>query len=163
MMQQKNLKYLLLLGVAAIWGIILYRVLNGMNDNANNSPASIQKPFFSAKDTSTYEPYELLVDYNDPFDAEESDISLETSTDSLIKATNRFLQNTITKPDLSFIQYKGIIENSTTHKKAAIISINGKDEFVKVNSKLNAIKINVIQKNKIQVTYEGEKFWIKRQ
>jgi hypothetical protein len=52
--------------------------------------------------------------------------------------------------------------NPATKKIAAIISINGKDEFVQQSSKLNGIRINTIKKDKIFITYLHEKYWIKK-
>ena len=166
-MQQKNLKYLLLIGVTFIWGAVIYRVLSGMGDN-NTIPAVPQKLVFRTNDSSNYQPYDLLANYEDPFGADEDKSNLESATDSLIKATESFLQNTsgnieAHKPDISFIRYRGIITNPASHKTAAIISINGKDEFVQPNSKLADIRINTIKKDKILITYLNEKYWIKRQ
>ncbi|MBS1509219.1 MAG: hypothetical protein JST86_00145 [Bacteroidetes bacterium] len=169
-MQQKNLKYLLLAGVAIIWGTVIFRVFSGVNNNTPVIPVT-PKTVFKTKDSTGYQPYELLANYDDPFGAGDEKRTLESSTDSLLKTTATFLQNTgsysgqatVVKPDISFIRYKGIISNSVTHKKAAILSINGKDEFVKANSKLNDIRINIIEKEKILLTYQNEKYWIKRQ
>jgi hypothetical protein len=164
-MKQKNVKYFLLLGVAGIWGLILYKILSGVNDNVNDPVSFRQKPLPAFKDSANYEHYTLLLNYDDPFGAEENE-TLSSKTDSLLHATENFLARSSSNssaPDISFIKYKGIIENSTTHKKAAIVSINGKDEFVRLNTKLPTLQVNAIQKNKILVTYEDQKFWIKRQ
>ena len=165
-MQQKHIKYLLLAGVALIWGVVIYRVLGGMGDNKITAPTP--KLVLKIKDSSNYQPYELLVNYEDPFGASDEKTSVESATDSLIKATDTYLNNNSTnyspvKPDISFIQYKGIITNRLTHKKAGIICIKGQDEFIQLHSKLDGILVNAIQKDKIQVTYMDEKYWIKRQ
>ena len=165
-MQQKHFKYLLLLGVAVIWGAVLYRILNNINSNPNPPQAVLQKPVFTDKDSS-YQPYTLLLDYTDPFGAEdENSVSEESSANELIKETTKFSTDNsgnYVKPDISFIKYKGIISNSITHKKAAIISVNGKDELARLNKVVNNIKINSIKKDRIQVTYQDKKYWIKRQ
>jgi hypothetical protein len=163
-MQQKHFKYLLLLGVALIWGAVLYRILNNINSNPNPPKAINQRPVFTDKDSSSYQPYTLLIDYADPFGADdESPVPDESSADVLVKETNRSPADSYVKPDISFIKYKGIISNSITHKKAAIISVNGKDELARLNKIVNNIKINAIKKDRIQVTYQDKKYWIKRQ
>ncbi len=166
-MQQKHLKYLLLLGVALIWGTVLYRILNNIDSNSNPPQAIHQKPVYTDKDSSSYQPYALLIDYADPFGADdESPVSNESAGSEFIKETNKFSQSntgSFVKPDISFIKYKGIISNSITNKKAAIISINGKDELARLNKLVNNIKINSIKKDRIQVTYQDKKYWIKRQ
>ncbi len=166
-MQQKHFKYLLLLGVALIWGAVLYRILNNINSNPNPPQAIHQRTVFADKDSSSYQAYILLIDYADPFGADdENPVPDESSAGALIKETNKFsTDNTgsYVKPDISFIKYKGIISNSITHKKAAIISVNGKDELARLNKVVNNIKINSIKKDKIQITYQDKKYWIKRQ
>ena len=165
-MQQKHLKYLLLLGVVLIWGVVLYRILSNIDSNPNPPQAIHQRSVFTDKDSSSYEPYTLLIDYADPFGADEDGPILRSSPDPSIKETGKYVTGGTTndvKPDISFIKYKGIISNSITNKKAAIISVNGKDELARLNKVINNIKINAIKKDRIQVTYQGEKYWIKRQ
>ncbi len=166
-MQQKHFKYLLLLGVALIWGTVLYRILNNINSNPNPPQVIHQRPVFTDKDSSSFQPYTLLIDYADPFGADdESPVPDESSGTEFIKETNKFSPGntgSYVKPDISFIKYKGIISNSITHKKAAIISVNGKDELARLNKVVNNIKINSIKKDRIQVIYQDKKYWIKRQ
>lgn len=165
-MQQKLLKYLLLAGVAIIWGTVLYRILNNIDNNPDTSQPLVKKLTFTDKDSSSYQPYSLLVNYDDPFGADDEIADPTTQTDIVIKETNTLLSkksDAKMKPDIGFIKYKGIISNSITKKKAAIISINGKDELARVNKVVNNIKINAIKKDRIQVTYKRKKYWIKMQ
>lgn len=139
------------------------------DDNSIQAPA--QKLIFKTKDSSSYQPYELLADYDDPFGASDEKINGALAADSLIKKTETYLANNTggnyqygyIKPDISFIQYKGTIINAVTHKIAAILSVNGKDEFVQTNSKLPNIKIMAIKKDKILLKYQDENYWIKKQ
>ena len=131
-MQHKNLKYILLIVVATIWGSIIFRILNGMN--IDSSPSIVPaKSISKFKDTNSYETYDLLANYEDPFGADSDTLYEESSEDSLIKLTANFLKNSspldnLNKPDISFIKYKGLIINPVSHKKIAIISMNGKEE-----------------------------------
>jgi hypothetical protein len=170
-MLQKNLKYILLAVVAGVWGIIIYRILSGINTNGSESVLPVRL-ILKMKDTGFYEPYNLVANYEDPFGVEEDSLNLEKYTDSLIKSTNKFLQNSSmsdglnkldTNPDISFIKYKGLIINPMSHKKAAIISINGKEIFVSPKSKIDNVEIRSIQKNKIQIVYLSKKYWINRE
>lgn len=120
---------------------------------------------FKSKNTLEYEPYELLVDYNDPFKTSELGDNLKLNYEpSVVENPEKSeIPRSLPKKEINFIRYSGIINNPTTRKKAAIISVNGTDFFVKVNEQLKDIRINSIQKDQIQITYSGEKYWIKRQ
>lgn len=165
-MQQKNIKYLLLLGVAVIWGAILFRIIKNIDSNPTEKKALPKKLVSKGNDSSTFQPYTLLANYYDPFGADEENGSFTSPTNAIIKETPTFIEknskNNI-KPDISFILYKGIITNSITNKKAAIISINGKDELARLDKIIDKVKINSIKKDKILVTYLNKKYWIKRQ
>jgi uncharacterized membrane protein len=132
-------------------------------------PAVHQRPVFKIKDSSYYQSYDLLANYSDPFNADNESNELKSSYDSLTNSSRNNLVNAseqsgeknIIKPSLSFVQYKGTIINAITHKIAAILSINGKDEFVQVKSKLSNIRIIDIKRDKVLIDYLGEKFWIK--
>lgn len=165
-MQQKQFKYLLLVGVALIWGTVLYRILNNIDTNLNAPQAVHQKLILTDKESISYQPYSLMINYTDPFGGDEEIHIPESSADAFKKKSNTYLAkiggNNV-KPDIDFIKYKGIINNSITQKKAAIISINGRDELARLNKVVNDIKITGIKKDKIQVTYQNKKYWIKRQ
>jgi hypothetical protein len=163
--QQKNLKYILLLGVAAVWGIIIYRIIDGVGNDSPSPKLSFQPASFKVKDSTDQQPYTLLLDYVDPFGAEEETASTNNLADlDNEKGKGSGMNYTKpAKPDVSFIKYKGMITNSVTHKKAAIISINGKDELARPGKTINNIKINQIKKDEVLVTYSGESYWIKRQ
>lgn len=166
-MQQKNLKYILLTGVAIIWGAIIYKVLNGMS-NENRIITLIPKQKNNIIDKSLNEPYRLLANYADPFGAEGEEELNKNFKDSSKNSANSLQEKavldnrTVIKPDLSFIQYKGMITNPVSKKRIAIISINGKDEFVGPKTRINNIKVNTIQQDKISIIYLKSQYWIKR-
>lgn len=164
-MQQKYLKYFLLLGVTVIWGIIILQILNNLGDDTLVQQPAYQKSFFKIKDSSDYQPYELLLDYNDPFGAEEDKLALgDNTTNSKTGDVSYTAGSDVRslKHDISFIRYKGMIANTVTRKKAAIISINGKDELAQIGKTINDVRINEIRKERILISYRGEKYWIKK-
>lgn len=164
-MQSKYLKYFLLLGVAIIWGIILVRVLHSLGDDPSVPQGNLAKAAFKIQDSLKTEPYDLLLDYRDPFLQEDDDVTIDTfsmnTPESRIQKSGKL--PIPLSPDISFIRYKGMIINSVTHKKAGIISVNGIDELAKPGLKIKDISVLCMEKKRVQIVYQGEKFWIKQQ
>lgn len=161
---KKQIKYLLLVGVALIWGIVLYKVIRGLNNED-----SIVRPSKGVNNNvakaSAKKSYDLLPHYSDPFGAEEFEDMSISNADTLIKIspipaiaiTEKIPEN------ISFVKYKGSVMNSTTKKMVGILSINGKDEYVKPKVRLNEITILQIKKDKIFIKYHKNNFWIKKE
>lgn len=167
-MQQRYLKYGLITGVIIVWGLIIIRIANNLDQGVSLPETVSNKPSFKSKDSSFYQPYDLLLNYADPFGADDGKYEKlpsagidEKATTSGIAAGNA--AGAFTKPDISFVRYKGMIINSKTRKKAGIISINGKDQMVRSGEKPNGLHIGEIQKDKIRITYLGSEFSLKRQ
>lgn len=165
-MQQKQIKYLLLACVAVIWGLVLYRILSSVDNSDSTKPPYNNKAISKLKDSSTYQPYTLLLNYADPFGADDTATIAENTSNISVNELNKstsISSISIPRPDISFIKYKGVIYNSTTQKKAAIISVNGQDKMIKAGIAIDNIKIQSIKKDRIQVIYQGKEYWIKRQ
>src|SRR5690349_14975588 len=78
-MNQKPVKYLLIGGVALVWGLIIYRVVTGLSPDDNlpalNAPNTAATSYVPLSDSFT-----LIADYSDPFipgsDTVDTDVEL---------------------------------------------------------------------------------------
>jgi len=158
-MKQKNLRYVLLTGVALVWGIIISKVIAALNQ-ADPAIIVTNGKETTADSVPKYENFSLYANYPDPFIPE-----TDTSTIDLIKSagnsTNPGNQQQATLPvvhppvktDLSFIKYHGMIYNPTRKIKAALISINNKEITIKEKESAENITIKKIFSDKVQVLY----------
>ena len=70
-MKQKNLKYPLIVGVSLVWGLIIYKVVNGLGNNETvTTMAASQKKINYNQPVDSFA---LMADYPDPFIPKEED------------------------------------------------------------------------------------------
>lgn len=162
-MNQKNIKILLLAAVAGIWGIVLYKVFTGINNDEVQE--KIQQPKVKLAEKDTISTFELLADYDDPFGADGS-LMKEEIVSSNSEAVNNsvMVASTIpvSPPDLSFIKYEGMLLNEVTKKKTAILALNGKEIMLPVGKSIANVQLLEVQKSKIRIKYFNGIYWVKR-
>lgn len=152
-MNQKALRYFLFAALALVWGLIIYKIINGLDHRDNVVPVlsvKAETSYNSPKDS-----FILFADYSDPFLPSDSVYSEEIDK-TVGVAINK--EPIITKPnfDLNKIQYHGMISNPENKKKVAIVSIGGKEYMAKEKEKINEVVISKITREKIIVIIDGK-------
>ncbi|MFT4667547.1 MAG: hypothetical protein ACI9RM_002978 [Ulvibacter sp.] len=67
MKKNKNIQYVLVAMVVAIWGAVVFQFFNFKQDAPVSYEIDSSLPFRSMTDSSELETYALQVDYKDPF------------------------------------------------------------------------------------------------
>ncbi len=160
-MNNKLLKYLLLTGVVLVWGIIIYKITKNINEDSSTNQSTIPNKKTPEQVTKNDE-FILIANYRDPF-FENNITEANTQQQAIIteKQIDKipFIQKQ--KPILNTnIKFYGMIQNKTTKKKVAVISVNGVDDMVQEKQKLGDILIKKINQHEIIVTYKHENFFI---
>lgn len=165
-MNPKISKYILVAGVTLVWGLIIFRVVSGFNNDApaipiQSTPGSFEQ--FIKKDSFT-----LIADYADPFlgDAEDSLQVIPRDALPVISQEQQPPPPVTAQPqpeDISFIQYKGMIVNSETKAKAAIVGIHDAEYVLKENEQSGDITLKKIEPFKITIIYKRKKYRIPKQ
>jgi len=155
-MKNKKLTYLLIVIVAGLWGLIIYRVIGAMaadDDTATTVSAPVVKETFNdfslPKDTA-----KLLLNYHDPF-------GLAKKRDTIISKAEPISHKSlpvVTKPALnwSFITYSGYIRNPSTKKLVALVSINGQSTTLSEGESKSRVKLIKNLRDSITISYEGK-------
>ena len=155
MKNKKFTIFLLGLVVIVIWGLILYRIFNAVNDNGDDIPivskTIVREPFDDytvPKDTT-----HLLSNYRDPFG-----ITSQKDTVKAVRALARNMVNTPLKPatDWSFIKYSGYVRNPNSKKLIAIMTINGQSEMMAEGETIDKVKLIKNMRDAIKVDFNGE-------
>ncbi|WP_410221206.1 hypothetical protein [Pedobacter sp.] len=164
-MKNKALTYLLIVCVAAIWGVIFYRIYAGLNDEELPLPktSAVKTAYFNEinhlNDTVT-----LNLSYPDPFFANPSDAyqgkripENMPKTPSLIKAIP------IQKPAINWaaIQYTGYINNPANKQKLAMLNIQGKEALLAEGQSSNGLKLVKHLGDSVRVQFQGETKYIR--
>jgi len=126
-MSKKTTTYLLIAGVLLIWGIIIYRIIIGLN---SEKEYLIITTVPGKKEV--YDDYEfkrdsgkLALNYRDPFSVSEFNDTIKKSNNLPAgKASGRV---NLALPDWSTIRYFGYIANPKSHKVISMVSVNGKN------------------------------------
>jgi len=166
-MQKKGLKYLLISLVVIIWGLIVFRVAQGMGrDDA--LPLPVQQ-IVVLKPVDIQDTFSLMVDYPDPFKGQ-SDSIVEDPDEKGGGHNNRSgMPNT--QPGLSSafqgppvpafnpadLKYIGFIGTVNTKRKIAIITYKGTEYSVKEKDKVDLLKVLKIDPAFMIVSFKGDR------
>lgn len=156
-MKNKKLTYFLILVVAGLWGIIIYRVFSAVGNTDDDTQLATLKPIKESfndytipKDTT-----KLLLNYRDPF-------GITKRKDTANRVSNMSKPRpgiAITaKPAInwSFITYSGYIRNPATKRLVALVSINGQNLTLTEGETKNQVKLLKNLRDSIKVSFEGK-------
>lgn len=161
--KNKKLTYLLICAVAAVWGIIIYKVL------FNETAADYEPQFKSAK--VKQEPYDqylekndtfkLALNYRDPFLGGVSHVPENTGT--VTAAPVNFNPPPPPPPiDWGVIKYSGYVTNPASKKLVAILVVNGKEQMTAEGQTFEGVKLLQNRKDSILVSWQGKKKYIRQ-
>ncbi|WKN45341.1 hypothetical protein [Tunicatimonas pelagia] len=151
-MKDKRLVYILLPAVAVIWIVIGYRIYQAVKGEEPLMP-SRTAPLLTTEEM-VIDTYTLQLNYADPFlkrqpVRSQGEPASASSTPILIANT--------TKSDVSAgvnwgrITYLGMIENSHTQQKVAIIALDGVRKLVKIQDRISPFLVEKIYKDSVLV------------
>ena len=160
-MNQKKLKYPLIIGTALVWSLIIYRIVKGLGNEDRIAPltASQKKIDYNQPADS----FILVANYPDPF------IPAGETVDSIevLEMPNNATVNPASVPaqpefDPSIIQYTGMISNPVKKIKVAILNIAGREYLAREKEKIADYLVKSIQKDKIVIFYKGNSYTIQK-
>jgi len=159
-MPPKTLKYILIIGVAVIWGIIIFRIITAQNEGAIKR--EVTAPPKSAQ--PIYDSFSLNADYPDPF-LPDTTLILPASQSKKNNAaqiqTNAPIEQS--KPDINFIQYIGMISNPQKKIKVAIVQMHGREYLVREKEEFGEVTFLRIEKGGLSVLIKGKMYKINKQ
>lgn len=162
--KNKKLTYLLICAVAAVWGIIVYKVLfNEVEADYEpkfNAVKEAQEPYdqYLAKDDT----FKLALNYRDPFLGGVSAIE-NKGVGAIVPVQANFNPAPPPPPiDWSVIKYSGYIVNPITKKLVAILMINGREQMITEGQTFEGVKLLQNRRDSVLVSWQGKKKYIKQ-
>jgi hypothetical protein len=155
-MPPKILKYLLIAGVIAIWGTVIYKVIAGQGEPLQKFTKPI--PAMEISVNRPKETFFLFANYPDPFLADEEDI--DTILNEPVPAPPLAPAPVTVAPDLSFIQYHGVITNTDKKSKVALISLHGIEWMIKEKETKEGILVRKIHTDSLDILFNNKKYSI---
>lgn len=146
--------YLLICCVAGVWGIIFYRVFDGLaaEDSTPLSARTIKESYFNMTDHAK-DKVILEMGYADPFALTNSE------PEPLVKTSGPALPPIPMpiKPQVNWsgIIYSGQIYNRAEKRQVAIISVNGKEVMLSEGERASGLKFIKRVGDSIKVEYQN--------
>jgi hypothetical protein len=155
--KNKKLVYILLPLAVIIWGIIIFRIIKYVNQDAEL--VLPDQPLFSLlNDTTIVDSFTIVANYSDPF--KRSIYTPSTSIESTKKVSNRSnrvnrnIQNKrIRWPNIT---YGGIIESNEHNEIIAIVNIDNKNCLMRIEEESQEVMVLEIYNDSIKVRYQEE-------
>jgi len=163
--KNKKLTYLLICAVAAVWGIIVYKVLFNETEAGYEPKFKVvkkeQEPYdqYLAKDDT----FKLVLNYRDPFLVGVSVVPENKGVGSAVPVQANFNPPSLPPPiDWTVIKYSGYIVNPVTKKLVAILVFNGREQMISEGQSFEGVKLLQNRKDSILVSWQGKKKYIKQ-
>lgn len=144
--------YILIPATLIVWGLIIYRIINGMN-SGNDNPVSYAM--------SAVVKTELLADtfsinpvYRDPFLGKRTEKRTGAETAGAKVNVQPVVLPTIQWPA---IVYGGVIRNQKLNKEMFMVQIDGQEYIMKKGETINGITLKMAFKDSIEVNFSKEK------
>jgi len=169
-----NTKYVLIVLVACIWGLIIYKVIKGLNDDDTALPVITSIEPVKADTAIGY--FLTPEPYADPFknkverlnndymfnNTYQSEVTISSPANINPPPVNNNYNNYQLPPkpveQPPVITYKGYIYNPHTRKKTAMITYNGKPMVVGIADKLDEkTKVLSIDEQQLVFSFSGKK------
>jgi hypothetical protein len=162
--KNKKLTYLLICAVAAVWGIILYRVF--FNEAADeyeptNQHSQIEKDpydqYVAREDT-----FRLVLNYRDPFLGTLQNDVVDKSTSAISPQVNIPVAPPPPPIDWSFVKYSGYVVNPKTKTLVSIISVNGVERMIAEGETFGGVRLLKNKRDSILISWQGKNKHIKQ-
>jgi hypothetical protein len=156
-MKGKALTYVLMACVAAVWGIIFYRIYLGVaEDEPTIATAHTAKVAYFKMVNHANDTVKLDLAYRNPFE-EKNFVNIEEKADRSEPIT-KIAAPQMPKPQVNWsgIIYSGYISNPSSKQKLAILSVNGKETLLVEGQSANGLKLLKYLGDSIKVQYQGE-------
>ena len=150
MKNKKNI-YFLLPAVLIVWGILIYKVVSGLNPSEQHSQAIEPTGQFTPKSFKKTETFTIKADYRDPF--------LGTLQKKKTTKTKRKTSPVVEEESIPFpnIIYKGIISPKNKNEKVFLIIVNGQQHLFKSNTTFSEVKLLNGNPKDITVQFQDQK------
>lgn len=162
MANQKAVRYFLIAGVTVVWGLIIYRVADGLSGD-DALPAPAMAAVHSSGIAAPAAGYTLIADYPDPFipgaDSTKTPAGVGPDVAQTVAPASGFTAPPPPDPDAyreGMVQYLGMMANPEKKLKIASLTIKGTDHLVREGETVMGFKVKKIEPGKVMLIYRGK-------
>ena len=168
-MKNKKVTFALIVSVAAVWGIIFYRIFAASaEDDPLPRPVVHQaNSYESLDDYLVKDTFKLVLNYRDPFlDKEDPKPDTTTITPKTVSSAgfNPVRISTHKKfINWDIVKYTGHITNPESKKMVCILTVNGKEYMLSEGQSADGVKLIKSGRDSVKVLYRDKMKFIKQQ
>jgi hypothetical protein len=152
--------------VIIVWGYTAFSFFGTFSGTNYNYSLADNNVKASSNDYKIDDSFVLLASYRDPFlgNAPMQIISRVKKPSDNIKITSiKEKEKNINKPvDISFIVFHGIVNNPSTKKKIALVSLHDKQYMASEGETIEEVSFIKNDKDSVFITFDRKSFYIKR-
>lgn len=148
-MKGKNKTYLLLAIVLGIWGLIIYQFVGAFNPPEEQVVQDSADQVFKPKEVKERELFALALNYRDPFLG-----TVDAPKKKVLKTKKATVPKKVV-PTKS-IQYTGFIKQKNSKQLIYFVTVEGRQQMMKINDTFQEVKLVKGTKNSIKVKYSGK-------
>jgi len=169
-MKNKKIMFLLVPAVVIVWGLIIYRIAEAVSEKETQTAAnSVEQPV-DRRTASLPDSVKLLVNYRDPFltgSVVSRPVERPMGTGGAVPTTPASFAPSVPAPPAKIVvwpavQYLGMIQNSTSKTKIAIVRINGKSHLLAEAAVAGQLTVQKITPDSVSVSFQGERKHIRK-
>jgi len=164
-MKANNKTIFLLCVVIVVWGYTAFSffgTFSGTNYNYSLTNNNVK----TGNDYKMDDSFALLANYRDPFLGDVPRLvmnRMNKSSDRIKIGNPQEKEKNIDKPvDISFILFYGIVNNPSTKKKIALVSLNNKQYMASEGETIEEVSFIKNDKDSVLISYNKKSFYIKR-
>ena len=158
-MKPKGYTYLLIIGVFAVWGIIIYKVISVFfSDETTGAPLRSTNLSYQKHQEKILDTFKVGVINRDPFLG--TVLKSKSATGMNYNSKDNIRINSVTNK-LPPVTYIGNLNNAKGKKRIAILNIRGKQIFLMEGQEYDTIRVIRIVKDSIKLKFLSKSFYAK--
>lgn len=153
-MKDKRKQLFLLAAVVLIWGVIAWQFYSVLSPE--ETPQVFAKRSVVSPDTATTAPYELLLNYKDPFLKKESRQKQRSGPSPRVVIPLKTEHRSTDPINWAVFKYLGTVENEHTKERVALVSFKSKMLMLKRNEAIEGFRIIRVFNDSLHVGYHDQ-------
>jgi len=162
-MKNKKLVFLLLPLACAVWGVVMYRIMQAFDNSSDQVDVEQQEiPKAIVTEKVLPDTFSLMLGYKDPFlNGVRKDppvifqpISLPPKSAPVVKSNTS--PESAVAPEWPQVEYMGLIENKVQRTKVAMVSIGGVHHLLQEGQVVKRVRVLEVMKDSMKVSFGKE-------
>lgn len=162
-MKNKRSIYILLPAVALVWGIIIYKIFQAVDDKSVVNPLEVSQLQATENEMVKADTYQLALNYRDPFLGR----TYAAPKKAPVKSSAAIPDSAATdNPEsvraelFGMARFQGMIENPGQSLKVGLLILHDRQQIVKPGDSFGDIQVVEIAENGMRVRFRGREFYL---